>query len=71
MKPGSETARMSAKDLTALGVGYVAYIKPVVVNEVRAFAIHTADGNEVTTVPTAELAAVVIRQNDLEPVLVH
>jgi hypothetical protein len=63
--------RMTDKDMIALGVSNIAYVKPVIINQVKAYAIHTADGVEVTTVPSQELADVVIRQNDLEPVRVH
>ena len=66
-----DIVRFSESDLAAMGMNNLAYIKPVLVNEVKAFEIYTAEGTSVTTVPTYELAALVIRQHDLEPVSVH
>ena len=66
-----DIVRFSESDLAAMGMNNLAYIKPVLVNEVKAFENYTAEGSTVTTVRTYELAAVVIRQHDLEPDSVH
>ncbi|MGH6948648.1 MAG: DUF1150 family protein [Kiloniellales bacterium] len=61
---------LSAQDLLALGLRQIAYVRPVP-GEEGGFSIHTADGTEVTVLPSREMAEAVIRQHDLEPVSVH
>lgn len=63
--------RLSAADWARFGVAEIAYIRPVVVNGVRAMAIHAADGTPIGAAPSAELAMAAIRQHEMEPVLVH
>ena len=63
--------QISTRDLAVLGVQNVAYVKPVMVDGVLAFAIHAADGTELALAPTREHALALIRKNDLEPVSVH
>ena len=62
---------LSAQDFAALGAQDVAYLRPVVLNGARAFAIHAADGTPIGTAPSAQLAAAAIRQHEMEPALVH
>lgn len=62
---------LSPEDFAAFGVDHVAYVKPVEVNGVPAFAVHAADGTPLTVLPDREVASATIRQNDLEPVSVH
>lgn len=62
---------LSAEDFAAFGVDLVAYVKPVVVNGVTAFAVHAADGTPLTVLPNREVASAAVRQNDLEPMSVH
>ncbi len=49
----------------------VAYIKAVVLNGERVYAIHAADGSPLAIVTNRELAFAAVRQNELEPVSVH
>ncbi|HYG89811.1 MAG TPA: DUF1150 family protein [Azospirillum sp.] len=63
--------QLSAEDFAAFGVDDVAYVKPVLVNGVTAFAVHAADGTPLTVLPDREVASAAIRQNDLEPMSVH
>ena len=58
---------LSAREFAALGLDYVAYIKPKVTAGEEAYAIHAADGTEVTVVGSYELAVATIRQHDMEP----
>jgi hypothetical protein len=62
---------ISAADWAAFGVQEIAYIRPVVVNGVRAISIHAADGTPIGAAPDARLAAAAIRQHEMEPLLVH
>jgi hypothetical protein len=63
---------MSHQDLVMLGLNDVAYIRTVPANEGQSgFAIHAADGTEMLVVDSVALAMATIRQNDMEPLLVH
>ncbi|GAB4168863.1 MAG: hypothetical protein OHK0024_04290 [Thalassobaculales bacterium] len=62
---------MSRQDFAALGLNGVAYVKPVQVQGVTAYAIHTANGEQALVVASRELAFATIRQNDLEPLSAH
>ena len=62
---------MTSRAFLALGSMNVAYIKPVTVDGLPAYAVHAADGQELAVFGDREIAFVVARQNDLEPVSVH
>ena len=62
---------MTSIAVLALGSLNVAYIKPVTVDGLPAYAIHAADGRELAVFGERELAFVAARQNDLEPLSVH
>ncbi len=62
---------LSLKDLGALGVEDVAYVKPVIVEGQRFHAIHAADGTPLTMVPDREVAFATVRQHEMEPASVH
>ncbi len=57
--------------LAALGVTQLAYVKPVVINGAKAFAIHAADGSPMGVAAEEKVAIAAIRQHGLEPALVH
>jgi hypothetical protein len=63
--------QLSAADWQAFGVQQIAYIRPVLINGVRAMAIHAADGTPIGAAPDARLAAAAILQHDMEPALLH
>lgn len=63
--------QLSSTEFTALGVGAVAYVKPVTAEGKTAFAIHGADGTPLALAANRDLAFAVVRQNELEPVSVH
>jgi len=63
--------QLSIADWARFGAGEIAYIRPVVVNGVKAISIHAADGTPIGAAPSAELALAAIRQHEMEPVLVH
>ncbi|APT56908.1 DUF1150 family protein [Roseomonas gilardii] len=62
---------LSPADWASFGREQIAYIRPVVVDGVKAVAIHSADGTPIGAAPTADLAIAAIIQNEMEPVLVH
>jgi len=63
--------QISQQDLMALGVSDLAYVKPIEIEGQSLFAVHTADGTQVTVLPTREVAIITIRRHDLEPVSIH
>jgi hypothetical protein len=61
-----------SEQFAALGLRDVAYVKEKRQENGRvAYAIHTADGNEVAIVAGRDLAFATVRHNDLEPLSVH
>ncbi len=62
---------LSPSAFAALGAEGVAYIKPVEVDGEWLCAVFLADGRQVAVVSRRDLAEVIVRQNDLEPVSVH
>lgn len=72
-KTGADYFRgLSARDFLSFGVQAIAYIKPVAAPEGQtAWALHAADGTLLTLQATADMAALLARHNELEPVTVH
>ncbi|MDA1090915.1 MAG: DUF1150 family protein [Proteobacteria bacterium] len=68
--PGT-SAQMSVRDFTEWGVPNVAYIKPVMINNITAYAIFAANGQQIGMSANREVARAAVIQNDLEPVNVH
>lgn len=62
---------ISVQDFQSFGVEQVAYLKPVTVENRKAYALYAADGRLLTLQDTADLALMVARHNGLEPVVVH
>jgi len=62
---------LSPADLGQLGMEELAYVKPVVVNGMHAFAIHAADGTPMAVAQDCSLAVAAILQNEMVPALVH
>ena len=75
--PTAETAvlktlkQMSAQDFALIGVQQVAYVKPVTIEGVLGWAIHSADGNTLGMAPDRATAFAAVMQNELEPMSVH
>jgi hypothetical protein len=73
---GDETRAVDIRHLTAeqlagLGVSQIAYVKPVMMNGVRAFAIHAADGTPMAVAGDCDVAVAAIRQQEMLPTLVN
>jgi hypothetical protein len=68
----TETIRqMSLRDLAALGLSHIAYVKPVSVDGQTAYSIHAADGTEMAVMADRDVAVTAIRVHNLEPLSVH
>ncbi|MHA1538533.1 MAG: DUF1150 family protein [Alphaproteobacteria bacterium] len=64
--------QITEAEFATLGLEHIAYVKPVVLDDGRvAFAICSADGQEITRVEDRDIAFATIQQNDLEPLSVH
>jgi hypothetical protein len=62
---------LSAEQFSTLGVSQMAYVKPVMLNGARAFAIHGADGTPMAVAGNEELAVAAINQHEMAAVRVH
>ena len=59
-------------EFAAFGLEQVAYLRPVqMADGISAIGVFSADGRQLATAPSTELAQALVRQNDLEPALVH
>ncbi len=71
MKEFERIRHMSSRELALFGMQDLAYVKPVLINGITAFAVHAADGTQITVLPDREIALATLRQHDLEPLSVH
>jgi hypothetical protein len=62
---------LNRQDFLNFGLQQVAYIRPVSIQNRKAYAIHAADGTPLSVMDTFDTALVAVRHNDLEPVTVH
>ncbi len=62
---------ITQQDLAALGLGEVAYVRPITIDGSLAFAIHAANGRAIAALASDAAAQMAIYQNDLEPVCLH
>jgi hypothetical protein len=62
---------LTKQDFLNFGMQQVAYIRPVRVQNRKAYAIHAADGTPLSVMDTIDTAVIAVRHNDLEPVTVH
>ncbi len=71
-KHPASVPRLSTNEFIGLGVGAVAYVRPVpVAGGAVIFEIHSADGQALGNAPTFDQARALLVQNDLEPLSVH
>jgi hypothetical protein len=63
--------QLSESEMMTLGSDDIAFVKPVVLNGTYAYAVYSASGEELATVPNRAIAFATVRDNDLEPVSVH
>ena len=81
--PGNRSARggdtslphdirhLSTRELRALGVSEIAYIKPVTVDGEAVFAIHAADGTPMALTGDREVAMAAVLRHEMVPTSVH
>jgi hypothetical protein len=62
---------LSVEQLQKLGMSQVAYVKPVMLNGTRAFAIHAADGSPMAVAGDETLAVAAIIEHEMAPARVH
>jgi len=62
---------ISAAQLAQLGMQQVAYVKQVVVDGNRGFAIHAADGTPMAVAGDRDVAIAAILEHELVPAQVH
>lgn len=67
----NDRQRLSPQDFAAFGVDLVAYVKPVTLDGAPGYAIHAADGTELTIVAGRDAAFAAVRRHEMEPVSVH
>jgi hypothetical protein len=71
MKEIERLRQLSARELALFGMQDLAYVKPVIVNGVTAYAVHAADGTQIAVLPDREIAFATVRTHELEPLSVH
>ncbi len=71
MTESIRSVRLRSRDFKVLGLDQLAYVKRVTVDGESAFAVHAADGTEITVVSDRAVAFAAVRQYELEPVSVH
>ena len=62
---------LTSRDFLTLGIHNVAYVKPVMVENKMAYAIHAADGTPLSVMGDMSAAVGLIINNELEPVTLH
>jgi hypothetical protein len=62
---------LSTKQFSSLGVSELAYVKPVLLNGARAFAIHGADGTPMAVAGDEAVALAAIEQHEMVATRVH
>jgi hypothetical protein len=62
---------LNSQDFLSLGLHDVVYVKPVVVEQRQAYAIHAADGTLLSVMGDMKAASALIMGNDLEQVVTH
>lgn len=70
-RPANPLQSLSPIDFARFGLEHVAYVRPTVLNGVRAVAIHAADGTQIGAAPSADLAIAAIIEHELAPVALH
>jgi hypothetical protein len=61
----------SVGEFIYLGLGEIAYIKPVLQDGENIFGIYAADGEQIGSASEYDLACAMTIQNDLHPLNVH
>ena len=70
-EPPVDIRHLSERQLAALGVAQIAYVRPILVDGARAFAIHAADGTPMAMTGDLEMALAAVVHHEMVPALVH
>lgn len=70
-QPHKDLKNLTPRDLLNFGLQDVAYVRPIIVENRPAFAIHAADGTPLSVMESMDSAMAVIRHNDLEPATIN
>lgn len=63
---------LSSGDFLKIGMNEIAYIRPLdSLADHTVFAVHAADGTQLSILDTMDMAMATLRHNDLVPVTVH
>lgn len=62
---------LSSDQFARLGVQQIAYVKPVMMNGLMAYAIHAADGTPMAVADNREVAIAAVHQHEMLVSLVH
>ncbi len=71
VNPTQILKRLSVQDFRNFGVGQIAYVKAVKGKLGTSYEVCSADGETLYSSGRKELAMVMAKQNDLEPVVTH
>lgn len=52
-------------------ISAVAYVRPVITDQGKNYAVYTSDGTQLAVFSTQDAAYFAAKQHDLEPVLIH
>ena len=63
--------QLTHQDFLDIGLHQVAYIKRIDDKESDSYAVHAADGSQITVMESYDMAMATIKVNDLYPVTVH
>jgi hypothetical protein len=69
--PQLDIRHISAEQLAGLGVSQIAYVKPVLLNGARVYAIHAADGTPMAVAGGRDLAIAAVVEHEMLASLVH
>lgn len=74
-KPADHAAdilrNLSSQDFRNFGIDFIAYVRPVEVENQAAFGLYGADGRLLSLQETGDRAILLAKNNGLEPVVVH
>ncbi len=70
-KDAMQTQEMTPAAFQALGTPQLAYVRPILIENIERWGIFAANGTGLGVVATRDHAFVAARQHDLEPVSVH
>lgn len=72
MLEASPLKTLTSAEFAVLGLEQIAYIRPVTLPDGKhAIGVFAADGRPLAGAPSIEIAQALVRQNELEPALVH